>query len=330
MDTEPKKPGHRYNKPNNNPPEPTTADTAVSADEHQRTVTALERERGRRRSRPVLTVLLSLLLIGLGAAAALYVYTQLNADTDTKSQQTPTVEQQSSGPAMTATTAIESLPDGYEPYDRDVVMQPIKVAGYDHYTMVKASDAAATTVAGNESSVALATAGKNLKDIGFSEEVELTGADNTSYMASYASPDTICRISGNGTDNNPAGEYQVVVGCADMTDVSTTAKAQRPFADLVPTTSDDTSSTIGFVGTPEPKDSRTDGYQTAELNGGGVVDGRAGAGGAMYLFYRLPDGTWKFFTGAQNVLSCDRYNTDDLRKAYAGEPCGEGQRVSAP
>lgn len=45
-------------------------------------------------------------------------------------------------------------------------------------------------------------------------------------------------------------------------------------------------------------------------------------GGAVGLFYRTsPDAKWQFFAGTQAVLGCDEYNTDDLKKAYLGEPC---------
>lgn len=40
------------------------------------------------------------------------------------------------------------------------------------------------------------------------------------------------------------------------------------------------------------------------------------------LFYRTsPNAKWQYFTGAQAELYCDEYDTDDIRKAYAGEQC---------
>ncbi len=43
---------------------------------------------------------------------------------------------------------------------------------------------------------------------------------------------------------------------------------------------------------------------------------------AAALFYRVsPTSEWKFFTYTQAELDCDDYNTDDLKKAYAGEQC---------
>lgn len=44
--------------------------------------------------------------------------------------------------------------------------------------------------------------------------------------------------------------------------------------------------------------------------------------GAGALFYRTsPDAKWQFFTSTQALLSCSKYDTDDLKKAYLGEPC---------
>ncbi len=42
----------------------------------------------------------------------------------------------------------------------------------------------------------------------------------------------------------------------------------------------------------------------------------------MGLWYRVsPDAPWTWFTGAQSIVDCNEYNTDDLKKAYLGESC---------
>lgn len=44
--------------------------------------------------------------------------------------------------------------------------------------------------------------------------------------------------------------------------------------------------------------------------------------GATGIFYRRdPNEPWQFFTAAQGMTPCSDYNTDDLRKAFAGEAC---------
>lgn len=60
------------------------------------------------------------------------------------------------------------------------------------------------------------------------------------------------------------------------------------------------------------KDSSVSPYQTLQVG----TDNAAG------LFYRVsPDAEWQFFTSTQAELECSEYNTDDIRKAYAGDKC---------
>lgn len=66
---------------------------------------------------------------------------------------------------------------------------------------------------------------------------------------------------------------------------------------------------------PVFKNSKIAGYRTAEVSMGNDMSG------FMALFYQTPDQSWHFFTGTQSVMSCSKYNTQDLKKAYAGDPC---------
>lgn len=49
---------------------------------------------------------------------------------------------------------------------------------------------------------------------------------------------------------------------------------------------------------------------------------------AAALFYRKVGGEWKFFKLAQSAFTCDTFNTDELKKVYAGEPCYDGEKDS--
>lgn len=63
------------------------------------------------------------------------------------------------------------------------------------------------------------------------------------------------------------------------------------------------------------KNSQYSPYQTILVN----------VGGAAGLFYRTsPDAKWQFFVATQSALDCSDYNTDDLRKAFAGDVCYNG------
>lgn len=67
------------------------------------------------------------------------------------------------------------------------------------------------------------------------------------------------------------------------------------------------------------KDSEYEPYQTLWVS----------VGGAAGLFYRMsPEAEWQYFTATQGMLECNEYNTDDLKKAYLGETCYNGQELS--
>ena len=42
---------------------------------------------------------------------------------------------------------------------------------------------------------------------------------------------------------------------------------------------------------------------------------------SVALFYRKTDGEWKYFLGTQQAISCDRYDTDELKEAFKGTKC---------
>jgi hypothetical protein len=66
------------------------------------------------------------------------------------------------------------------------------------------------------------------------------------------------------------------------------------------------------VTNPIIKDSSVSPYQTLQV----------GTENAAGLFYRVsPDAEWQYFTSTQAELECSEYNTDDIRKAYAGDKC---------
>ena len=50
-------------------------------------------------------------------------------------------------------------------------------------------------------------------------------------------------------------------------------------------------------------------------------------GGGYALFYRVsPEEKWQYFAGGQSALPCSDYNTEDLKKAFAGNVCYEGDQ----
>lgn len=61
-------------------------------------------------------------------------------------------------------------------------------------------------------------------------------------------------------------------------------------------------------------------YQRIAVSADGCEEGSAG--GATALFYRVsPDEPWQFFKATQIELFCSDYDTDEIRKAFAGAKC---------
>lgn len=70
------------------------------------------------------------------------------------------------------------------------------------------------------------------------------------------------------------------------------------------------------VKSPVIKDSPVAPYQTLQVS----MENAAG------LFFRTsPNSKWQFFAATQAELSCNDYNTTDLKNAFAGEPCWDEQ-----
>lgn len=46
---------------------------------------------------------------------------------------------------------------------------------------------------------------------------------------------------------------------------------------------------------------------------------------AVALFYRKVGGEWQFLTGTQQGVSCDKYNTAELKEAFEGQTCWDSQ-----
>lgn len=56
-----------------------------------------------------------------------------------------------------------------------------------------------------------------------------------------------------------------------------------------------------------------------------VIGVQEGMSGAVGLFYRVSvDAEWVYFTSTQDLMSCAEFNTEDLRRAFAGEECWNG------
>lgn len=65
------------------------------------------------------------------------------------------------------------------------------------------------------------------------------------------------------------------------------------------------------------------GYYT--LGVGAIEDVDFETGGFMALFYKKGStGDWRYFTGTQAELECSEYSSTELKQAYAGDECFNG------
>lgn len=125
----------------------------------------------------------------------------------------------------------------------------------------------------------------------------------------YQSSTVICTVS--GTDSIP-----IYVTCANKNAYAKVSNDVKPLVTAYRASHSDSSSGDVFSA-PTIKSSSVDGYQTASVG----VASRQGIGSAAALFYRKGTDEWKFFNFTQAELNCSDYNTDDLKAAFADQPC---------
>ncbi len=127
--------------------------------------------------------------------------------------------------------------------------------------------------------------------------------------AEYQSDTVICTVS--GTDSIP-----IYVTCANKNAYAKVGADVKPFVTAYRASNpNDTSEDI--FSAPTIKSSSVDGYQTATVG----ISSRQSVGSAAALFYHKGTDTWKFFKTTQAISSCSEYNTDDLKAAFADQPC---------
>lgn len=152
--------------------------------------------------------------------------------------------------------------------------------------------------------------GDKLQSIGFSKS---TDYDNTpSYIINgtpYYKDDISCLVA-----DGPMFE-QLFVGCGYNSWVSSeNTDLAKALLNAYHTKTNDYPTTI-YVKDTEIKNSSVSPYQTISV----------GTSNAAGLFYRVsPDAEWQYFTSTQAELECSEYNTEDLKKAYAGDKCWDG------
>lgn len=171
---------------------------------------------------------------------------------------------------------------------------------------------------------------KVLKENGINVVIENDIPDDSpNYRGHYASGEIACSLetqadgSLNGKDY-VYSSYVTSVGCATIEDLVADAKDYEPFAMAYQKDGTNGSSRVFLGEFSEISNSKVSGYKVTSTS----ISDPVGHTGAAALFYQTPDGKWHYFLSTQNALTCDRYNTKDLKNAYAGETCYEGDLMS--
>jgi hypothetical protein len=165
--------------------------------------------------------------------------------------------------------------------------------------------------------------GKALTDKGFATKNFAPADDGTNTYTEYTSTDTSCGVAIRA--ESPTGSLRIVeIACYDASGYQKLAATLKPFADAYMAAnkeSSSTESTLLMTGNPSVAASKTNGYRTAQIMTSGHIEGKLVVGGYLSQFYQTPDGVWHFFVNMQNRLTCDQYNSIDVKKAYFGERC---------
>lgn len=288
----------------------------------------LNKERTKRRSRPLMVALITLLIAILGGVATLAVYKSYIE----KPAVQPAVQQSTAKTEPTKITAANVVEDikksetGFEKADNVLFNYPIKLAGYNFYTVTEHATGVSKSVAYTDSSSVASSIGKLLQQKNFSEKVVQQPVDDTTpYIVHYASADVVCQVSVAKTFNNPKGNHSVDAACEDMSAYVSAAKAQKPFSTAFAEGKPDSVTNVVFSGMPAARQSKTAGYVLHEMSMVGYDEQTemASVGGVLGLFYQTPEKTLHYFKSTQSDLPCSAYNTPDLKKAYAGEKCAD-------
>ena len=159
-----------------------------------------------------------------------------------------------------------------------------------------------------------------LRENNLKETVLQAGDDRSMFTANYESDNIICVLSDQKPFEQTSGseDYSVSLGCADKVAYNDNAKVLKPYFDVYKVQSEYDTSKLA-LNTPVITQSPVDGYSRATVGiGGSEYDA---VGGFAGLFYSTPDGKLHFFKGTQSQIPCEDFDTDDIRKAFAGESC---------
>ena len=218
------------------------------------------------------------------------------------------------------------------------LLLPVQAPDTAYYTIipdVKPLTSVAGNIPADKAAQQLASITHSLEADEFTPNVISDGSEGSDYQAYFTREDTICEVDALKT-KDPSADQWIEAKCLDMSTYLAYAKAQATYATIyTPLTS--TSIQYAFVGKPTFVDSKVKGYQTLRAPVGSVINDRLSTQGQYALFYKTPDGIWHYLADQDNnvPLSCNLYNTKEIKSAYAGTPCrvnsnGSTRIIEAP
>lgn len=129
-------------------------------------------------------------------------------------------------------------------------------------------------------------------------------------ISRYISDIGVCSLLNN---SNP---HKILLVCANISDYPSNVTGVDKFPSVLASAGISNKNVI--FETPIIRDSVTPGYQNAYMD----INPQDGMmGGYFVLLYKKVGGDWKYFKSAQQGLSCDTYNTTELRAAFSGNYC---------
>lgn len=288
----------------------------------------------------LLVILVAVVVLSLIAVATMLAVALMPANKSTKNTSTGTPSKSVEQTPKTAAEVIEHVRVYFKGKEKATtsINLPINAPNETFYTVIpdtKPLVSIAGPITPDKSDAQLSSITKAMDYEEFTKRVETDGANNTDYLANYQRSDVICQV-GVTKPADTKKPHWFEVRCLDMSQYSEYAKTQEQFASLY-TPASAGSALVGFVGKPVVKNSKTAGYHTLELPASTVIDQKFTAIGNLAMFYQTPDKLWRYFQDRSNSLlvECEKYNTENLRFAYADQPCrrastGKTDTVIAP
>lgn len=192
---------------------------------------------------------------------------------------------------------------------------PYKPSGYDFFvTIAKAPAISATTDPQADKNGATSTetiakpAADAFRQYLKSENIPKIYSAPWGGSEEYQTNEVLCELSTSLTN--------ATLSCANLGDYPAIAQKVAPLeAALAAKYQTDPNA---ILQEPIITNSTVQNYKRASIN---IWNRQSPVGGYAGLFYKTPTSGWQYFTGVQNGLQCSNFNTNDLKNAFAGEPC---------